>query len=89
IYLQADLGIIKKRIETRDIEYERHVNEKYLEKILQAFDRYFFDYKEAPLLIINTNNIDFMENKGDIETLIKKIESHKRGIEYFSPLGSV
>ncbi|MBI3599678.1 MAG: deoxynucleoside kinase [Nitrospinae bacterium] len=89
IYLQADIDILKARIKARGRGFEKGIADEYLDEVNKSFNNYFFHYNQSPLLIVNTNEIDFVERKGDLEDLIKKILSHKKGTEYYSPLGSV
>lgn len=88
IYLQADVDTLKDRIMKRKRGFEKGISEEYLDDVNKAFNSYFFNYTQSPLLIVNTNGIDFIENKKDFEDLLKKVLSHKKGIEYYSPLGS-
>ena len=88
IYLQADTNVLQRRIEKRDRDYESYLDREYLEKVNKAFNNFFFYYSETPLLVINTNEIDFVEKKGDLEELIYKINHHRIGREYYNPLGS-
>ena len=88
IYLQADTKVLQQRIEKRDRDYESYLDWEYLEKVNKAFNNFFFYYSETPLLVINTNEIDFVEKKGDLEELIYKINHHRIGREYYNPLGS-
>lgn len=88
IYLQADTKVLQRRIEKRDRDYESYLDLDYLEKVNKAFNSFFFYYSETPLLVINTNEIDFVEKKGDLEELIFKINHHRIGREYYNPLGS-
>ena len=88
IYLQADTKVLQRRIEKRDRDYESYLDWEYLEKVNKAFNNFFFYYSETPLLVINTNEIDFVEKKGDLEELIYKINHHRIGREYYNPLGS-
>lgn len=88
IYLQADTKVLQQRIEERDRDYETFLDWGYLEKVNKAFNNFFFYYSETPLLVINTNEIDFVKKKGDLEELIYKINHHRIGREYYNPLGS-
>ena len=88
IFLQADTDVLRRRVEKRNREYEAIIDPAYLDAVNKALNNYFFYYSETPLLVINTNEIDFVEKKCDLEELIKKINSHKIGREYYNPLGS-
>jgi deoxyadenosine/deoxycytidine kinase len=85
IYLQADIDTLKTRIKTRGRGFEKGIAGEYLDEVNKSFNNYFFHYSQSPLLIVNTNEIDFVERRGDLEDLIKKILSHKKGVEYYSP----
>ena len=88
IYLQASTEVLQERVAKRGREYEAFMDPDYLDTVNKAFNNFFFYYSETPLLVINTNEIDFVEKKCDLEELIKKINSHKIGREYYNPLGS-
>ena len=89
IYLQADIDTLKKRINMRGRAFEKNINNEYLDGVNKAFNNYFFHYTQSPILIVNANDINFVERKEDLKDLIKKILSHKKGREYYSPLGSI
>jgi deoxyguanosine kinase len=88
IYLQASTEVLKERVAKRGREYEAFMDHDYLDSVNKSFNNFFFYYSETPLLVINTNEIDFVEKKCDLDELIKKINSHKIGREYYNPLGS-
>ena len=88
IYLQASTEILQERVAKRGRDYEAFIDPDYLDSVNKAFNNFFFYYSETPLLVINTNEIDFVEKKCDLDELIKKINSHKIGREYYNPLGS-
>ena len=88
IFLQANTSVLLDRVEKRDRDYESFIDPEYLDEVNKAFNNFFFYYSETPLLVINTNEIDFVEKKYDLEELIKKINTHKIGREYYNPLGS-
>jgi len=88
IYLQASTEVLQERVAKRGRDYEAFIDPDYLDSVNKAFNNFFFYYSETPLLVINTNDIDFVEKKCDLDELIKKINSHKIGREYYNPLGS-
>ena len=88
IYLQASSKVLIERIKKRGKDYEQGITEQYLERLVDAYNRYFFYYKETPLLVVNTSAIDFVNNREDREDLIKEIDSVKGGVQYYIPLGS-
>jgi deoxyadenosine/deoxycytidine kinase len=88
IFLQADTEVLRRRVEKRSRDYEAILDPDYLDAVNKAFNNFFFYYSDTPLLVINTNEIDFVEKKCDLDELILKINSHKIGREYYNPLGS-
>ena len=88
IFLQASTDILRSRVEKRGREYEAFMDPNYLDSVNKSFNNYFFYYSETPLLVINTNEIDFVDKKYDLDELIIKINNHKIGREYYNPLGS-
>ena len=88
IYLQAGTKVLLDRVKRRGKDYERTLDARYLEKLAEAYNNYFFYYASTPLLVINTDAIDFIQSRGDFLELIKEIRRFQRGKQYFNPLGS-
>ena len=88
IFLQANTEILMQRIRKRDMEYERAINFKYLDEINQAFNDFFFHYSDAPMLVINASNIDFVNIPEDFEDLVNEIRKTKSGTQYYIPISS-
>jgi deoxyadenosine/deoxycytidine kinase len=88
VYLQAGPKRLLERIRRRGHDYERNLEPAYLERLCEAYNRFFFYYNATPLLVVNTDQIDFIKNRGDFEALKREILDTKKGIQYFVPLGS-
>lgn len=88
IFLQAKTEILLERIRKRDMEYERAISFKYLDEINQAFNDFFFHYSDAPMLVVNASNIDFVNIPEDFEDLVNEIKKMKSGTQYYMPLSS-
>jgi deoxyadenosine/deoxycytidine kinase len=88
IFLQANTEVLLDRVSKRGRDYEAFMDPDYLDSVNKAFNNFFFLYSDTPLLVINTNEIDFVEKKCDLEELINKINNHRIGREYYNPLGS-
>ncbi|OGF52762.1 MAG: deoxyadenosine kinase [Candidatus Firestonebacteria bacterium GWA2_43_8] len=88
IYLQANTDTLIKRIKLRGRPYEKTIGHDYLERLNKAYNDFFLRYKETPLLIINTNEIDFVHKMGDLNDLIKTIRDMKTGTKYYLPISS-
>jgi deoxyadenosine/deoxycytidine kinase len=86
IYLQSSVDRLMDNIRKRDRSFERNIQRAYIEQLNEAYNHFFFAYKTTPLLIVNTNEIDFLNNKEDLENLIQLIFREDRAyIEYYSP----
>jgi len=88
IYLEARPEILLERIKKRGREFERAIDADYLARLTEAFRSFFYDYSEAPLLVINCSDIDFVEHGGDLADLVKEIRGMKQGVQHYIPLGS-
>lgn len=88
VYLQTSTDVLIKRIKKRGRAYEHNMDSDYLEILNQAYNHYFFHYTAAPLLIINTNDLDFVNKNEDLEVVIEQIVSAKTGTTYYRPMGT-
>jgi deoxyguanosine kinase len=86
IYLQASPGVLAERIRKRKRDYEAEISDKYLEDLIQAYNYFFYHYSDTPLLVINTTDIDFVENESDLEDLVAQIQNMGRGVQYYMPM---
>ncbi len=86
IYLQAPLGILLDRIENRGIAHERLIETSYLQRLSDAYVKFFYHYDEAPLLIVNAAEIDFASNDKDYDQLLQRISSIRSGRHFFNPV---
>ena len=89
IFLQSDTDRLIQNIKLRGREYEKLIDWKYIDALNQMYNEYFFRYDDSPLLIINTNDIDFVNNKDDLEEIIKFIRTPGEGTRYFNPIKSI
>ena len=85
IYLQADTQRLMERIVMRDREFEKNMSPDYIEGLNQVYNEYFFRFQDCPLLIINTNDIDFVHNEQDLEEVISYIRQPVSGTKFFNP----
>jgi deoxyadenosine/deoxycytidine kinase len=88
IYLEARPEVLLRRLRKRQRDFERGINPDYLAKLTEAFRDYFYNYTEAPLLVVNCSDIDFVEHGGDLADLIKEIRGMRQGVQHYIPLGS-
>jgi deoxyadenosine/deoxycytidine kinase len=85
VYLQADTRTLMQRIRQRDRDYERSIDESYVDALNQAYNAYFHYYDDSPLLIVNTNHIDFVRREDDLNLLVDQILKAPEGVTYWSP----
>lgn len=88
IYLQATPEVLKKRLKKKAAASESAISEDYLEEVVKAYEHFFFHYTASDLLIVNTNEIDFVDRNEDLQELLRKVSEPVRGTQYFLPLGS-
>ena len=86
IYLQANLDVLLHRIKKRGREFERKFDAGYLESLVHAYNDFFAHYSETPLLVVNTSDIDFVNNPGDRENLISAIQRARSGTQHYLPV---
>lgn len=89
VYLQAPVPVLKERIEKRGIAYEQDMDSGYLTSLTEAYTKFFHDYNRSPLLIVNTTQIDLVNNEADYEDLVKVLLTVKRGRHYYNPRPSI
>ncbi|MGA7617573.1 MAG: deoxynucleoside kinase [Thermoanaerobaculia bacterium] len=88
IYLQGNLDTLHRRIRKRGREYEKSISPQYLKELSEAYAHYFYHYDATPLLVVNTNEIDFVQNAQDFDALVEQIRTAQKGTQYYVPLGS-
>jgi deoxyguanosine kinase len=87
IYLQASAETLIERVRGRGVAYERDMPEEYLLRLAEAYARFFYQYEAAPLLIVNSENLNFVAQPGDFDLLLRRICAMRGPREFFS-LGS-
>jgi deoxyadenosine/deoxycytidine kinase len=88
IYLQARMDVLLARIKKRAREFERKFDPDYLEALCRSYNDFFFHYSDTPLLVVNTSDIDFVNNPDDLENLLQVIRQTKKGTVHYQPLPS-
>jgi deoxyguanosine kinase len=86
VYLQAPASVLLQRVARRGIEYEQYIDADYLERLGDAYAKFFYDYDEAPLLIVNAATIDPIHREPDYQELLRTIMRVKRGRHFFNPV---
>jgi deoxyguanosine kinase len=84
IYLQASTTTLIERVQRRGIDYEQAISTSYLAKIAEGYSRFFFEYDAAPLLIVNSDRLNLVDEKGDFDLLLRRIQEMRGPREFFS-----
>lgn len=83
VYISARVEVLAERLRKRNRDFERHISLDYLERVSSAFRDFFFYYDETPLLVVDTSEIDFVEDSGDLRDLIREIDRAGSGVQHF------
>lgn len=87
IYLQAPTEVLIERVRKRGIDYERAIDRDYLQQLSEAYMRFFYQYNSAPLLIVNTAEVNFVDSDADFKILLEHILAMRGGgRHFFNPL---
>lgn len=85
VYLQGSTEVLMQRIKKRSRREELNISYDYLDEVNQAYAHYFYHYKDTPLLVINTTEIDFVADPGDLDDLIHQIDAMEGGTQVYVP----
>ena len=85
VYLQARTDVLLARIRRRGREFERHLEPGYLDALARAYNDFFFHYDDAPLLVVNTSDIDLAGSTADADALVSVIRRHRKGMHHYNP----
>ena len=88
IYLQGTLETCMKRIKKAARSFEKGITPEYVSQLIEAYNYYFYHYEETPLLVVDTNEIDFVNRSADFEDLVGQIQKARKGVQYYVPAGS-
>ncbi|MDX9856533.1 MAG: deoxynucleoside kinase [candidate division Zixibacteria bacterium] len=89
IYLQASTPTLQGRIRKRNLPFERSIDSEYIESVNKAYDYFFFHYTDTPLLVVKTDDIDFVNNSRQFDDLIDQIQKPITGKIYYVPSGEL
>ncbi len=85
IYLQAPTPVLLERIRKRGLAAEQQISPDYLERLNEAYTRFFHFYDRTSLLIVNSSEIDLVENDADYRELVEQVLAGPQGTQYFNP----
>ncbi|MDA8127597.1 MAG: deoxynucleoside kinase [Betaproteobacteria bacterium] len=84
IYLQAPVNTLQERVRRRGVEFERGMDADYLQRLANSYSEFFHRYEAAPLLIVNTGNLNFADSEADFELLLERIDKMRGPREFFN-----
>ena len=84
IYLQAQPAVLVERVRRRRVRYERDIGEDYLARLAEGYARFFYHYDAAPVLIVNSENLNFVERDADFELLVSRLRAMRSRREFFN-----
>lgn len=84
IYLQAQPQVLYERVQRRSAAYERGIGEEYLALLAEGYARFFYQYAAAPVLIVNSENLNFVERDADLDLLVERVRAMRSRREYFN-----
>jgi deoxyadenosine/deoxycytidine kinase len=84
IYLHADIDTLHDRVRKRALDYEAPISREYLAALADAYSRFFYHYTGAPLLVVNSERLNFVDSNRDLELLVEHIAAMRGAREYFN-----
>ena len=88
LYLVADVDTCMARVRKRARAYERRLAEDYLAELIDAYNHYYHHYRQSPVLVVDTKNLNFPRRPGDFEELIQQLRKPIKGTQYYVSLGT-
>jgi deoxyguanosine kinase len=85
IYLQGSLETCMRRIKKASRSIEKGITPEYVAQLIEAYNYYFYHYEETPLLVVNTNEIDFVNRPADFDDLVAQVQKARKGVQYYVP----
>jgi deoxyadenosine/deoxycytidine kinase len=84
IYLQASTDALIDRVQRRGLRFERNISDDYLSRLSESYGEFFHHYDDAPLLVVNSDNLNFVDNADDFDLLLDRVKGMRGRREYFS-----
>ena len=84
IYLQASTATLIERVHRRGASYEQDIADEYLVRLAEAYARYFHSYNAAPVLVVNSDNLNFVDSAGDFDLLLQRASAMRGAREFFN-----
>ena len=84
IYLQSDPNVVMQRIRQRNVRMEHGLSEDYLRKVIEAYEQFFFRYQDTPLLVVQTDHLNFSARDEDVDALLIRIQNMRSNTEFWA-----
>jgi deoxyadenosine/deoxycytidine kinase len=84
VYLQASIDTLVHRVRKRGNPIESDISEDYLRRLSEAYTRYFHGYDDSPMLIVNSERLNFVDNIEHFDLLLERIAAIRGGREFFN-----
>jgi deoxyguanosine kinase len=87
VYLKAPREVLLERVRRRNVNFEAKISEAYIDELIKSYDHFFYHYKDTPLLIVNTAEIDLVQDPEELRALMQRISGGTiRGVQYYHPI---
>jgi len=84
VYLQAQSETLVERVRRRGAQFERPISEAYLALVADSYSRFFYHYTGAPVLIVNSERLNFVDRSEDFDLLLTRIQEMRGQREFFN-----
>jgi deoxyguanosine kinase len=84
IYLQAEPATLHERVRRRGVEFERPITGEYLALLADSYNRFFYHFSGGPVLIVNSERLDFVHDDRDLDLLIERVGAMRGNREFFN-----
>ena len=88
VYLKATPEVLRARIARKNVASEAMISDEYLAEVVRAYEHFFTNYKASDVLVVDTTQVDFVQNENDLDELLQELSRPVRGTQYFLPLGT-
>ncbi len=86
VYLQASPEVIMERIKKRGRSFEENISMEYIEELSRNYNNFFMHYRNAPVLIVNVDDVDLSVQSSPVDQIIQEIEKPFSGIKFLKPI---
>jgi deoxyadenosine/deoxycytidine kinase len=84
IYLQASPATLIERVKRRGNTFEKNISQEYLWRLAESYTRFFHQYEDAPVMMINSENLNFVDSQEDFDLLLQQLKQMRSPREYFN-----